>query len=291
MGQLLRLLIQGVLDMRRHPLAHLFTLVTVTMVALLAGVFLMLLDNVNREMVRNRGQVEFQVFWKAGTAPKVVAEQWRRLRGMDGVKEVETYTPDEALRELGTSLAPGEAFDWLEGDNPLPASAAVSFRIPEGDASEIWAMGLLGELRALPGVDSVHYNPLQMDLAQSWMSLSRAVVWPIIGFLGLVVALVVGNTVKLSLINRRDEVEILALVGAKPWYIRTPLLSGGAALGLMGSGAALGLLKLLHVRIEHVLDFAPLFVRIDFLPPATCLGLVGVVTLVAVASSFVAVRG
>ena len=279
MGQLLRLLLQGVFDMRHHPFAHLFTLVTVTMVALLAGVFLMLLDNVNREMVRNRGQVEFQVFWKAGTPPEVVQAQWKRLRGMDGVKDVETFTPEEALRELGTSLAPGEKFDWLEGDNPLPASASVSFRIPEGDASEIWAMGLLGELRAMEGVDSVHYNPLQMDLAQSWMSLSRAVVWPIIGFLGLVVALVVGNTVKLSLINRRDEVEI-----------RTPLLSGGAALGLMGSAAALGLLKVLHGQIEHVLDFPPIFVRIAFLPMGTCLILAGVVTLVAVLSSFVAVR-
>lgn len=290
MGQLIRLLGQGVLDMRRRPLAHAFTLLTVVMVSLLAGVFLMFLNNMNRELIRNRGQVEFQIFWKMTAPADEIAAQWKQLQGMDGMKDMKTYTPDEALHELATGLAGGENLDWLEAEPPLPASAAVSFRIPDGDAGDIWAMKRLGELQALPGVDSVHYNPLQIDLAQSWVSLSRTVVWPLLSFLGLVVALVVGNTVKLSLINRRDEMEILALVGAKPWYIRTPLLSGGATLGLVGSGIALSLLRLFHARVERLLDFPPLFLRIAFLPAGTCLGLMAAVTLVAMLSSFVAVR-
>ncbi len=285
-----RLLVKGVKDLGLHPFANLFAFITVAMVALLAGLFLMLLANINQELMRHQGQVEFQIFWKADATEADVLEQWDALGSMKGLRSLETFTPDKALSELSTSLAGAGDFSWLGEHNPLPYTAYVSFNLPEDDNSKIWAMGLLGELRALPGVDKVHYNPLQMDLAQSWMAISRAVLWPIIGFLGLVVALVVGNTVKLSLMTRRDEVEILSLVGAKPWYVRTPLLMGGAVLGLLGSGAALGALKLIHMQIEHALDFPPLLVVISFLPWLHCGLLAATVILVAMLSSWVAVR-
>lgn len=287
---LARLVVKGLKDLALHPFANLFAFVTVAMVSLLAGLFLMFLSNINQELLRHQGQVEFQIFWKTGADEALIREQWDRLAAMKDLRDMETFDPERALSELAGSLAGAGDFSWLDEHNPLPHTAYVSFTLPEDDNSKIWAMGLLGELRALPGVDKVHYNPLQMDLAQSWMAISRAVLWPIIGFLGLVVALVVGNTVKLSLMTRRDEVEILSLVGAKPWYVRIPLLVGGAALGLVGSGAALGALRLLHMQVEQALNFPPLLITIDFLPWPHCALLSATVALVATVSSWVAVR-
>jgi hypothetical protein len=113
-------------------------------------------------------------------------------------------------------------------------------------------------------VASVHVNPLQMDLSRSVVDVSRTLLWPAGVFLLLLVALVVGNTVKLSLLARADEVAILRLVGAKTWYIRLPLLAGGVAQGLAGAGMALGLLKVLQHSLADVLDVPPLWIRIVF---------------------------
>lgn len=288
--RLLKLTIRGVRDMFQHPWAQLFTILAVSMAGVLAGIFLLLLHNVNEQLVRNQGNVEFQVFWRQGADMGEVRTQWERLRVKEHLKEMETFTPETALRELSKDLAGQGALDWLEADNPLPASAFLIFSVPPGDLSEVWAKGLLAELRTLPDVQAVHYNPMQLDLARSWLAVSRSVIWPVLGFLGLVVALVVGNTVKLAMLTRRDEIEILSLVGAHPWYIRAPLLASGAVTGLVSSGLALGLLRLLHLRLEHVLDFPPVFVVLSFLPTEHCLLLTAVVTLVCVAGSWVAVR-
>lgn len=293
---------RGLRDMGRHPLANLFSLLTVATVVLLAGVFLMFLNNVNKELIKSRGQVEFQVYWQPGTSQAHVEKQWKRLGTITGLKSMETFTPDQALEELGRTLnrttdkpagqppnTPAD-FAWMRGDNPLPASAYLAFGLRPGEDGGIWASGLLKELQGLPGVERVHYNPFQMDLAHSWITLVHGLIWPVIGVLGLIIALVVGNTMRLSLLTRGDEIEILSLVGAKPWYIRGPLLMAGMTQGLLGSALALGALKLVQLRLADTLNFPPLYLKIEFLPCEHWAALMGVATLVAMLSSFVAVR-
>lgn len=290
MIRLFMTLLRGLHDMMRHPVANFFTMLTVAMVVLLAGVFLMFLDNVNKELLRTRGQVEFQVYWQEDANLARVENQWKHLAGMDGLKKMTTFTPGQALDELAASLEGPSDFAWLRGQNPLPASAYLAFGLRPGKDGEQWAQGLLAEFQRLPGVDAVHYNPFQMELAQGWITLANGLIWPLIGVLGLVIALVVGNTMRLSLLTRSDEIEILSLVGAKPWYIRGPLLMAGAVQGLIGSALALGGLKIMQLELADALNFAPLFLKIDFLPTPHWAALAGVATLVAMFSSFVAVR-
>ncbi|MDD4951315.1 MAG: permease-like cell division protein FtsX [Desulfovibrionaceae bacterium] len=290
-AQLPRLLLRGVRDLGLHPWAQVFTLTAVTMVSLLAGLFMLLLYNVDQELLRNRGQLQVQVFWAPGTDMDAVRAQWTGLKDTPGLKDLRLFTPDQALEDLAGALGEIGDFSWLKGDNPLPASALVSLSLPKGEDPRAWTRDRIAALKALPGVDKVHYNPLQMELARGWMDLSKTVVWPVIGFLGLVVALVVGNTMKLNLVSRRDEVEILYLVGAKPWFIRCPLLAGGAVQGLAGGLLSLILLKVVQEAVKNSLNFPPLFLRVDFLPLEQAGLLLGSVALVAVLSSWVAVRG
>ncbi len=289
-GQILRLTLRGLRDLTLHPWAQAFTLAAVTLVTLLAGLFLLLLFNLNQELLKNRGQVHFQVYWKPGAEQALVEKQWDEMRRMEYLKSLDTFSPRRALTDLAGALGEAGDFAWLEGDNPLPYSASVSFALPAERIEDGWSLAILSRLKNMDRVDKVHYNPMQMDLAKGWITLSRTVVWPIIAFLGLVVGLVVSNTIRLNLLTRADEVEILSLVGAKPWYIRWPLLTGGAAHGLSGSLLALAGLKLVQLVLHESLNFPPLFLRIDFLPAGQAAALCAVVTAVGVVSSWVAVR-
>ncbi len=289
-GQLFRLSGRGLADFKIHPWAHLLTLVAVAMVTLLAGFILLSLHNINIHLLKSRGEVQFQIYWRSDASPELIQTQWEKIGTMEYLQEIKGFTPQDALVELAETLGKTGDFSWLKEQNPLPYSALTSFAVPPEAQQEGWAADLLTKLKAMDGVAEVHYTPLQADLAKGWRVISRAIIWPIIGFLGMVVALVVGNTIRLSLLTRQDEIEILSLVGARPWYVRWPLLTGGMVQGLLGSAAGVGLLKLAQNALADSLNIAPLFIEIRFLPMEQVLALCGAVTLVSAISSWVAVR-
>lgn len=289
-GQVLRLTGRGLADLARHPVAQFFTLAAVAMVSALAGALLLALVNVDRELARSGGQVQVQAYWRVGSNQTQVRAQWEEISRMPGVTGLATFTPDQALDALSNALGEGGDFSWLRGSNPLPPTAELRLTAPAGQGEAEWVKGLVSRLLALPGVERVRLNPLQTETVRTWIAVSRRVLWPVIGVLGLVVALVVGNTVRLSMLDRRDEVEILRLVGARPWYIRLPLLAGGAAQGLVGGGLALVLLKLAQSGVREALNFPPLFISIVFLPAGHGLGMVLAVGLVGAAGSWMALR-
>lgn len=289
-GQLLRLTGRGIADLMLHPVAQVLTLVAVAMVTLLTGLILMGLFNVNQELLKSRGDVEFQIYWQIGATAEEVIEDWEVIKAMDFFDDMQTFTPESALTELATTLGETGDFSWLAENNPLPYSALVSIKVPPDAQDTGWASKLLTGLNLLPTVDKVNYTPFQADLAQGWQTMTRAVIWPVLGFLALVISLVVHNTIKLSLITRMDEVEILSLVGARPSYIRWPLLTGGFIQGLIGSLSGIALLAVIHSYTSDILNFPPFLMEIQFLPVEQLILLSGGVTLVSMASSWVAVK-
>nr|WP_286182041.1 FtsX-like permease family protein [Desulfovibrio sp. Huiquan2017] len=277
-------------DLRLHPFAQVLTLLAVGMITLLTGLILIGMHNVNQELLRSRGKVEFQIYWKVGAPQDQVEKDWETVRAMDHLTGFKTFTPRTALTELATALGETGDFSWLAEKNPLPYSGLAAFAVPPEAQRAGWAADLLTRLKSLPGVDKVNYTPFQADLAQGWRTLTRLVVWPVLGFLALIVSLVVHNTIKLSLLTRMDEVEILSLVGASPAYIRWPLLIGGLAQGLLGAALGIGLLAATHSALADALNFPPFLIHLQFLPASQLLALAGAVALVSTLSSWVAVK-
>jgi cell division transport system permease protein len=289
MNVFFQLLGQGVRDLFRSPWSLCMTIAAITLVSFLGGAFLMLVHNLDLQIGSRQGNVQFQVFWKAQTSPEEIKSVWAGLASVEGVVNVRTFTPDQALGVLAESFQNSVDLEWMQGRSPLPPTALVECELPETDGKK-WAAGMVERLQALPGVEKVTFNPLQVDLLTSWVGLTRMAFWPVTGFLLVVVALVVGNTIKLALLMRREELEILRFVGASRAYIQFPLLVGGAFQGLLGAALALGLLKLLHHGIEDMFNVPPLWITVSFLPPIHSLAVVAVLSAVGVASSLVALR-
>jgi len=289
MSTFFRLLGQGIRDLFRAPWSLCMTIAAITLVSFLGGAFLMLVHNLDLQIGARQGNVQFQVYWQVDTAPEEVREVWAGLSAMEGVVNVRTFTPGQALGVLAESFRKSADFEWMRGRSPLPPTALVECELPVEDGRK-WASQMVERLRALPKVDRVTFNPLQVDLLTSWVGLTRMAFWPVTGFLLVVVALVVGNTIKLALLARREELEILRFVGASRAYIQLPLLVGGAFQGVLGAGLALGLLKLLHNGVEEIFNVPPLWMTISFLPPLHSLTIVATLATVGVVSSLVALR-
>ncbi len=283
-----RLVAKGIRDMWSHPWAQLFTLAGVGLTTFLAGLFVLMLFNLDKEISRHQGQVEFQVYWEHRDEPQEISAQWESIGKWEHLESMETFTSQQAMRELAAAMGRDVMPKATAGKSSLPPTALLVFRVPESDPQ--WTRNLFEKLKKQPGVAEVHFNPLQMDMARSWITASQRFVWPLIGLLALAAGLLVGNTVKLAQMSRRDEIEILRLVGASRTYIRLPLICGGAALGLLGGLLGTGLLKLFQLAAQQLLVAPPLLMELHFPPPYQAAILAAGPALAGLLGSWAAIR-
>ncbi len=188
------------------------------------------------------GSVSISLFLRPDIRDDEAERLAQRLHTLPGVGELRLITPAQALDEFRRLSGFGEALDILD-ENPLPAVLLVN--PTPAYSSPDKAEQLLLELRARPEVELA-----QLDL--QWVRRLHAItlaieraVWVLAALLSLAVLLIVGNTIRLEIQNRRPEIEITKLVGATNAFIRRPFLYDGLWYGLLG-----GLIAWLLVSIS-----------------------------------------
>ena len=288
MRTFVRLVIKGIKDLRRHKWEQLLTLGAISLVTFLGALFILVVTNIQEQVAQAQGKLQFAIYWDSGLSQNAVRQDWSQIRQLPFFDSMTTYKPDQALSILSESLGKDIELQWLRKDNPLPPTALVIFDLAAAEKNE--ATEIYKALQKLPGVRTIHYNPLQIDVANSWTHISRQVLYPFILFLLLLVGLIVGNTFKLAQMNSKEEIEVLRLVGAGRWYIQLPLLTGAAVQALAGGLLALGVLKLVHVNLAPVLNQPPLWIELSFLSIENVITTLAVLVGVAVISGWVAVR-
>ena len=276
------LVVSGIGDLLRRPLSSLAGLAAVTAAVLLCGLIALGAASLDASLSRGEGLIRFQVYWKPGANPALVAKQWDWMRALPGVAEARPFTPEAALALMQSSLGPDAAAALPGEANPLPYTMLLAFRPPAGEND--FARTMYQRLTAVEGVAEVRYNPLAVDAARTLGSLGERLGPPLGLILALLVGIVVFATVRLSLAERREELAILRLVGATEWYIRIPLAVGSGLLGLTGGALAMALLKALHGALAVALDLPPLYANLPFLPDtavAACIAGTGLVAALA----------
>ena len=188
--------------------------------------------------------------------------------------EVEAVPPAEAMRRLRTSLgAEGRVLDGL-GDDALPPSVELRFR----DLSHERAHALASLLLAVPGAVEVDDGAIRVARLEALVDRARKLGLLLLGLLGAATAILVSNTLKLAVYARRDEIEIMKLVGATNLYVSAPILLEGVIQGLLGAGMAVATLAAANlVLLPRVREAVPLAARLtpaDILPGQMLLAIV-----------------
>lgn len=153
-----------------------------------------------------------------------------RIAGMDDVLAAEWISREQGLEQLQQHSGLGEALRELP-DNPLPAVVLVTPL--EVDKAALDA--LRERLAALPGVDQAQLDLLWVERLGAILHLGDRFIFGLAVTLVLALLLVVGNTIRLHIENRRAEIEVIKLVGGTDGYVRRPFLYSGAFYGV-GAG-------------------------------------------------------
>ena len=167
-----------------------------------------------------------------------------------GIESTRIITPAEALAEYRRMSGFAEALDALEEDNPLPS--VVVLRLAKPSRGQAWLKGLVDELGRRPEVDLAQFDLHWLRRLQAMVRVLERGTLVLAALLALAVMLVVGNTIRLGIDNRRDEIEIAKLFGATDAFIRRPFLWNGVVHGLGGA-----LLAWLLVRLSVSLLAGP----------------------------------
>ncbi|WP_133000291.1 permease-like cell division protein FtsX [Luteimonas arsenica] len=200
--------------------------------ALPLGLWLVL-ANVERFAGDVQASRQLSIFLKQDTADARAAELAAELGRRADIGGVEHRSPAQGLEELRERSGLDEAIDML-GENPLPHVLIVT---PAGDEAL-----LADSLRTLPEAELVQHDAGWRQRLDGWLRFGGRVAWVLAALLGLGALLVVGNTVRLDIQSRREELGVLQLLGASDGFIRRPFLYLGAWYGLAAGALALGLL-------------------------------------------------
>ena len=216
----------------RAPLASFLTAAVIGMaLALPAGLYV-LLDNVQDATLGWDGSNEISLFLKLEIGDGEAESVADNVRDWSEVATARVITRDQALEEFRKLSGFADVMDAFSTDNPLPAVIVVEPAVDAGDAAAMEK--LLGRLGELPQVDFA-----QLDLA--WLKRLYAIlrivergVLVLAVLLAAGVLVVVGNTMRLGIENRRQEIEIAKLFGATNAFIRRPFLYSGLLYGALG---------------------------------------------------------
>lgn len=229
----------------------------VTITLLILGVFLLLAMNIQHLVQTVEKQVEIRVSLDVtadqATAKKVEGE----LRKLSDAAEVTFVPKAEGLQNLKKSFGEkGVLFNGLEKENPLPDSFIVKAKTPQQTGS------LAQKIQKIDGVKKVNYAEQTTKKLFAITDVVRLVIVAFIIALAFTAMFLIANTIKLTIVARRHEIEIMKLVGATNGFIRWPFFVEGALMGILG---ALLPIAILIFGYGYLVDFVEQQLALYFL--------------------------
>ncbi len=265
-------------------------LVIAIAIALPAGLQL-LVSNLAQLAGHWEGGASATLFLKPEVSDRQVKALLQRLGNDQRIGALEHLTPQQALEEFRQHSGLSEAISLLE-ENPLPH--VVLLKPADAGLSPERFQALVRELRSQPEVDRAMVDLQWVSRFRAMVQLLRRGSQVLAVLLSLAVVLVIGNTIRLEIQGRREEIEIVKLVGGSRAFIRRPFLYEGFWYGLLGGLTALLLLELsllfLRGPVERLAQLYGGGFRLQGPDPALALAMLLVAVLLGVIGAWLAVQ-
>ncbi|MGI6257340.1 MAG: permease-like cell division protein FtsX [Anaerovoracaceae bacterium] len=235
---------QALKQIGRNRAMTLASVFAITAMLLILGIFFIIIINVNMAAEAIKGDYNtIEVFLLDETSEESAMEMESAVKKWDNVESVKYRSKEEALNILkerwGNS---GYLLDSL-AENPLPNSLVIT-------VSDLEKSDQVAEkARGLDGIEDVKYYKDTVDKLLRATNFLQIAAIIIMAFLIIVSVVVVSNTIKLTVLNRAEEISIMKYVGATNWFIRGPFLTEGILIGGFSALISAGIVALIYNRV------------------------------------------
>jgi cell division transport system permease protein len=249
-----------------NRLVHLIGVGTMVIAFLIFDAFVLAFVNINAWTQERGRTLTMSIYFKEDPERSAIEDIRRQLLDYP-VSIAKFVSKNDAMKSLRRQL--GEKAGLLDGlkENPLPASLEIILSRDEIDDSLPYE--LKKKLERIDNVDEVQYSQEWIDRIQAVMGAVEIVGLVFGGLLFLAALFIVTNTIKLTIYSRKDEIEILKLVGATNGFVKTPFLIEGSIQGFLGGSVAIIILFLGYLIVTSEVDLRIGFGALDliFLSP------------------------
>ncbi|MDH4167912.1 MAG: permease-like cell division protein FtsX [Gammaproteobacteria bacterium] len=215
----------------QQPFATMLTIVVIGIALALPACLHVLVQNVRVASGGWNSALDISVYMKPDASLDQAKRAAERIRQRRDVDEVTLIEADAALAEFRRNSGFGAALDALK-DNPLPHALVVRPDAEFREASRVQALS--NELRKIDGVDIVQLDTEWVSRFNAILDVIRRGVFLAAVLFALGILVIIGNTIRLDIENRRGEIEVTKLVGGSDAFVRRPFLYNGVWYGLAG---------------------------------------------------------
>jgi cell division transport system permease protein len=271
----------------RHRAMSLAAVFAAAVMMLMLNGFVIVVSNLNVALGALEQKVNVIAYLKDDAPPAEITRLQERLRANALVADLTFLSKDDAMARLKQQLADRRDLLEMVPGNPLPASVEVRLK----DANRI--SDLAAQLRREGVVEDV---TLQQDVVDNLLRITNfaraAGIVMVVSLVGITLFVIV-NTIRLAVYARRQEIEIMKLVGATDWFIRWPFVLEGVLCGLLGAALTSALVgaayEPMQLQFLSLVQFLPVNLEPDF--PLRLAGLTAAVGVaIGAAGSYISVR-
>lgn len=261
---------------RQAGATSLLAVLTIAVVLVLVGSASLLVENMSGILDDFGAELQLTAYLDDDLSDSDLTRLADTVAAAPGVASIEVVTKAAALERFERIAGGAELLVGLD-DNPLPASLEIELRPEARNAASLEA--LRESLDGLSGIDELAHGEEWIEGYTRAVSLVRGGAWGIGLVLGLAALLIVANTIRLAFYARRDELDILALVGASRTFVRVPFLLEGTLQGVLGGLVALvivfGAYELLLPQLRYGLELLVGRAALHFFSASESAALVG----------------
>lgn len=271
----------------RQPFASLMIILVIGVTLALPAAINVIVKNVQSVSSSWNNALDFSVYLKQSVSVAEAENLSQLIRQRADIESVELITAEQALAEFKQQSGFGAALDQL-GENPLPHALVV--RPGPGNTGASLTL-LQEEIGNLPETELVQVDTEWVQRFHAILDIVRQAIAIGSALLGMAIVVIIGNTIRLDIENRRDEIEVTKLIGADNAFVRRPFLWTGFWYGLLGGSFALLLVQYgLYLLKEPVARLAGLYqgnISVATLGAAESTAILGIAVFLGLLASWI----
>jgi len=277
-------------DIFKNRFLNLVTIITISLSILIASAFILFFVNTSDIINSWKKGLRIMAYLKPGIDNDGLKDLKLAIQALNDVDHIQFISKQEALSRLKAQMAHQTSLFENLTQNPLPDSIEIRMTA----ATESWQNidSLAAQIEALPQIDEVEYGQRWVGRFAQIISLFRLAGYAMGTLFFMATIFIVANTIRLVIYSRRDEVEIMRLVGATDNFIKIPFYFEGLIQGTLGALIGLVMLYIAFIFISSNVEkgFFPGLFRFHFLSPTLLLAILLVSMLVGWLGCFISLK-
>ena len=231
MNKFIFILAEGFKNVWRHKSSAVSSIFSIYLTLIVSGSLLIVSQNTNKLIEYLRDKYKIEVFFKEGVTEKRVTELVEDFKSINGVNSITIISKKDAERIFKSQF--GDDILSILGYNPLPISCVINLK--KDWPTRIDLKPIISSLRKYREVDEINHQGKLISRIENYYETFLRVMVIIVSITLIIAVFIISNTVRLTVLSKRELIKSLQLIGATKWFIKGPFIIEGLVHGLIAT--------------------------------------------------------